>query len=95
MPTLDRVRPTGSFKAMVRIAQAMCRCASNTLAWVWCEMHATGRQTQAKKEATWFKIIVAMILVPGGTMTPWCTLKTNADEIDDVSVTKRRTHGQD
>ena len=54
-------------------------------------MHATGRQMmhrQAQKEATWFTIIVAMILVPGGTITPWCTLKTNADEIDDVSVTE-------
>ena len=61
-------------------------------------MHATGRQMmhrQAQKEATWFTIILAMILAPGGTMTPWCTLKTNADEIDDVSATKRRSHGQD
>ena len=89
MPTLDRVRPTGRIQAS--IAQTMLRCASNTLAWVWCEMHATGRQMmhrQAQKEATWFTIIVAMILVPGGTITPWCTLKTNADEIDDVSVTE-------
>ena len=61
------------------------------LAWVRCEAHATGRQMmhmQAQKEATWFTTIMAKIMVPGGTITPWCTLKTNADEIDHVSVTK-------